>query len=241
MSRGAARKAVAAGSRLGGLVRMALAGDGAVYVEVSHANGHASVAVQLRKDGAAVMEVVERQGSVGEARGYVAALSTILGGRVFVEDRGDTGQDYNAPGEDYGPVVGPDGKASAATKAMFGADNDRVVEALATIAAHNDEVAIELTEKIKAWVCERLGRPMSDDGGTAFYTPSEWKVRGEEFGEHASLVIVHDGGDLAVFCNYDYGAYEDIEAFSAFLGGLGYYCEGQTCWYSGIYPVAVGS
>lgn len=75
-------------------------------------------------------------------------------------------------------------------------------------------------------------------GCRAFYSPAEWKARGEEYGITSELVIVHDGGDLAPVFNIDYEMYElqdrmDIEV----LRPLGLFAEPCTCWYTAIYKV----
>lgn len=84
-----------------------------------------------------------------------------------------------------------------------------------------------------------------DTGGCkAFYSPAEWRNRGEEYAGGSELVIVYDGGDLKHFfsmdaCYYDnphsskrYDRYEEMQAA---LNGSGLYFEEGTSWYSGVY------
>lgn len=75
----------------------------------------------------------------------------------------------------------------------------------------------------------------SGGGCRAFYTPAEWKERGEEYGLKAELIVVHDGGDLAPFFNMDYEAYEAEETMVKYLAVEGLYSEACTCWYTAIY------
>jgi hypothetical protein len=80
------------------------------------------------------------------------------------------------------------------------------------------------------------GYPEASGGGCkAFYTPKEWKARGEDYGTESKLVIVHDGGDLAPYFNSDYMRYEMGEEMQKALLAKGYYFEQCTCWYSAVY------
>lgn len=69
-----------------------------------------------------------------------------------------------------------------------------------------------------------------------FYTPQEWRKKGERYGRSSVLVMVHDGGPLAPYCNLDYGAYALHDRLVERLAALGYYFEPCTTWYSAIYP-----
>ena len=72
-------------------------------------------------------------------------------------------------------------------------------------------------------------------GCKAFYTPEEWKSRGEQYGAKAELVVVHDGGDVAAVCNLDYENYGLHDALQEALTNAGLFLEGCTCWYSAVY------
>lgn len=75
-----------------------------------------------------------------------------------------------------------------------------------------------------------------DTGGCkTFYSPKEWKKRGEQFGENSELIVVYDGGDLAQFFNYDYENYGTIRRMEKVLSETNVYSEGLYCWCSGIY------
>ena len=81
--------------------------------------------------------------------------------------------------------------------------------------------------------------PVDASGGgcRAFYSPKEWKERKEDYGLNSVLIVVHDGGDLAKYCNPDYESYSDCENLNKALEKIGYYLEGCTCWYSAVYKV----
>jgi hypothetical protein len=79
-----------------------------------------------------------------------------------------------------------------------------------------------------------LPKGLKEDQKT-FYTPDEWKERREQYGQNSELIIVHDGGPFAPYCNWDYEQYNRIEELQAALANIGYYLEGCTCWYSAVY------
>lgn len=83
-----------------------------------------------------------------------------------------------------------------------------------------------------------LPETASGGGCTAFYTPEQWRNRGETYGRDSALVIVHDGGDLAPYFNYDRERYNDIERMNEALARIGYYAENCTSWYSAAYPIS---
>ncbi len=82
-----------------------------------------------------------------------------------------------------------------------------------------------------------LGEGASGGGCKAFYSPAQWIERGEKYGTKSTLVVVHDGGDLAPYCNYDYEKYDLIEKMDNSLKEIGYYLESCTCWYSAVYKI----
>ena len=78
----------------------------------------------------------------------------------------------------------------------------------------------------------------SGHGCKAFRTPKYHKDhQGEQFGHGAALILVHDGGDLAPFCSYDYGCYSLIDALDKELEKEGYYKEQCTTWYTAVYKI----
>jgi hypothetical protein len=75
----------------------------------------------------------------------------------------------------------------------------------------------------------------------AFYSPGEWKQRGEKYGTESILVIVYDGSDLrSVFSMdacYDARSYEPYEALQERLSTAGLFFEECTGWYAAVYKV----
>jgi hypothetical protein len=90
-------------------------------------------------------------------------------------------------------------------------------------------------ETIITHVCADF--PDASGGGCrAFYTPDEWRARGEQYGADAELIVVHDGGDLAPYFSYDECCYDLLEGMVEALSPTGTYAEQCTCWYTAIYP-----
>jgi hypothetical protein len=77
----------------------------------------------------------------------------------------------------------------------------------------------------------------SGGGCRAFYTPEEWKARGELYGTESVLIICHDGGDLAPMCNMDYECYKLHDEMQRVMGQAGFFVQDCTGWYSAVYPV----
>lgn len=82
-----------------------------------------------------------------------------------------------------------------------------------------------------------LGEQASGGGCRAFYTPEEWRQRGEKYGLGAELIVVHDGGDAAPYFNLDYMMYELHDKMQNELEKVGLYAEACTSWYTAVYPV----
>ncbi len=73
----------------------------------------------------------------------------------------------------------------------------------------------------------------ADGGGCqAFRAPEDWDG---EYGRGSVLILVHDGGDLAAYCNMDYEQYGQVETLSAALNEAGFWMEQCTSWYSAVY------
>ena len=69
-------------------------------------------------------------------------------------------------------------------------------------------------------------------GCKTFYSPKEWKEKGEEYGINSELIVVYDGGDVSEFFD---GAFYD--KMVKYLKNVGLYFERCTCWYSAIYKI----
>ena len=89
-------------------------------------------------------------------------------------------------------------------------------------------------QAIVALMTAELTNP-SGGGGKAFYTPEEWKDRGEDYGHGSVLIVVHDGGDQAPYFNMDYEQYAKHDRMTTHLEQIGLYAEQCTCWYSAVY------
>lgn len=106
--------------------------------------------------------------------------------------------------------------------------------------SHLSGNAKRVADSIVAWLTGANATAPSGGGCRAFYTPEEWRERGEKHGTEAALILCHDGGDLAPYCNLDYdiGCGKLHDLFQSMLEKQGYYVEACTSWYSAVYPVA---
>lgn len=86
-------------------------------------------------------------------------------------------------------------------------------------------------------VLDLLPADASGGGCGAFASPEEWAARGEKYGLDSLLILVHDGGDLAPRCNWDYCNYKLQEEFLEGLKLRGFYYDQCTSWYSAVYPM----
>ena len=77
---------------------------------------------------------------------------------------------------------------------------------------------------------------MSTGGCRLFYSPEQWKSRGEEYGITSELIFVYDGGDLFDVLNgYIEGSYRMMDEFTKVLVDGGFHYEPCTHWYSAVY------
>jgi hypothetical protein len=91
----------------------------------------------------------------------------------------------------------------------------------------------EALELIQQFLAEK---GLTGTGGQrVFWSPEEWKERGEKYGQDSILVITHDGGDHAPAFNWDYCNYELLEALQNRLVLQGMFVEQCTGWYSAVY------
>jgi hypothetical protein len=91
-------------------------------------------------------------------------------------------------------------------------------------------------EKKVANIVRRVMPSRSTGGGCqAFYSPKEWAERKEKWGLDSLLILCHDGGDLARFCNLNYGDTQSIERLSEAFKKHGMCLQGCTSWYSAVY------
>ena len=71
---------------------------------------------------------------------------------------------------------------------------------------------------------ELIARDGETGGYWAFYSPKQWRERGEQYGRNAELIVCHDG-------------YETHEKVLQALAGVGALAEACTCWYTAIYKL----
>ena len=79
-------------------------------------------------------------------------------------------------------------------------------------------------------------KELTETGGCrVFYTPREWKARGEKYGTTSELVVVYDGAEAAYALAMDYEMYKAIDELQARLDAIGVFFEEATCWYGSIH------
>ena len=82
-------------------------------------------------------------------------------------------------------------------------------------------------------------------GCTTFYTPAEWRSRGEPLEDGAVLVVVYDGGDVGRLIDYERccpgggarGDYEPLTDTAAALRAAGAVVQPVTNWYAEVWPL----
>jgi hypothetical protein len=76
---------------------------------------------------------------------------------------------------------------------------------------------------------------MSTGGCKVFYSPEEWRARGEQYGRESELVIAYDGGDHRPYFTLDAECYDMVERMNGMLSPLGLYTEECIGWYAAVY------
>jgi hypothetical protein len=76
----------------------------------------------------------------------------------------------------------------------------------------------------------------SGGGCRAFYSPDEWRARGEQYGLNSVLIVCHDGGGLAPVFNLDYECYKLHDEMQRVMRLHGFFAQDCTGWYSAVYP-----
>lgn len=89
-------------------------------------------------------------------------------------------------------------------------------------------------DTVTAAIRAHVGAPV-DPKYPDFYTPAQWRERGEEYGRTAVAIVVHDGGPFARHFSYDHCDYTALEAMRKVLEAQGYWAEQCTSWYTAIY------
>jgi len=97
--------------------------------------------------------------------------------------------------------------------------------------------AREIAQDVLYAALDVLEECPSTGGCHTFYTPAQWKEKGEKHGteDPCKLLIVHDGGDFANLCDYGHTNYTLMDSFKEELEKRGYWLEQATGWYSCLY------
>lgn len=79
-------------------------------------------------------------------------------------------------------------------------------------------------------------------GSTTFYSPAEWRERGEAYARNSELVVVYDGSDVRRAMSLDGYAYELNTEMQQRLNLTGsmrtrMFFEESTGWYGGVYRI----
>ena len=118
---------------------------------------------------------------------------------------------------------------------------EQVVEVLET-GDTNNSMPVDLSpEGVKAY--ETVMKVLTEHGALytggckTFYAPSDWKRRGEKYGQGATLIVVYDGGDVGQFFSLDkaYPSYKTHTTMTEALKAAGFFVEECTGWYAAIY------
>lgn len=74
-------------------------------------------------------------------------------------------------------------------------------------------------------------------GCRAFYSPAEWRERGEDYGLRSELIVVYDGGQVREPFDPSGSSWTHEDEMARALREIGVYPERCACWYSAIYLV----
>lgn len=72
---------------------------------------------------------------------------------------------------------------------------------------------------------------LTNSGGCkVFYSPAEWKERGEVYGRESELVVVYDGSDARYLAEFNSSVEEVLARLNLFI-------ECCTHWYAAVYKI----
>lgn len=94
---------------------------------------------------------------------------------------------------------------------------------------------MQTVEKLRFGVQEWLIRHELDHD-ISFYTPEEWRARGEEYCTDSKLILVFEGNLFSVMNGYT-DSYKLYDEFDRFVRGFGYYFDLGNAWNMGFYPL----
>jgi len=99
--------------------------------------------------------------------------------------------------------------------------------------------AEQLEVEIRAWWKKKQKKFGDLSYGVRFYSPTEWRARGEHWGNDAALVMTSEGGFNRIL---EYPEHADdfklIKEWKKFLEKLGWRYESLAVWAFGFYPLA---
>jgi hypothetical protein len=99
----------------------------------------------------------------------------------------------------------------------------------------------ELGRKAHSAIVAELERQEATHTGgcKVFYSPTEWRARGEDYGHSlkSALIVVHDGGAHAAAFDFDHECYGVMESMRKALEAVGCFVEQCTSWYSAVYKI----
>ena len=100
-----------------------------------------------------------------------------------------------------------------------------------------DPQTLSLSRAIWDAAARALGRPPHTCGCRTFYTPGQWRARGEDWGCDSKLIVVYYGGDLAPVLNLNCEAYTLHDRFMDRVQAAvpGILIKPCTCWYAAVY------
>lgn len=100
-----------------------------------------------------------------------------------------------------------------------------------------DKESQKVANVIMRVLASKLPKDWKASGGgcKVFYSPKEWKSRGEQHGDGSVLVVTYDGGDHREFFNYDYESVDSIADMDNALEKAGYMHEPINHWSTAIY------
>ena len=114
-----------------------------------------------------------------------------------------------------------------------------LAELVAKARAFDAEWSTDHLDGLARRAADALVALMADDATTGgcrpFYTPDEWRARGESYGLTSVLVCCHDGGTLSHMLDLSQAGYDVQRAVRDALTPLGLFVEQCTGWYSAVY------
>ena len=92
----------------------------------------------------------------------------------------------------------------------------------------------DIKTAIEAWFLKHRGEKLEEDAH--FYTPAQWRMRGEDYGNGSNVVLcmTFDGSHVYDYMNMHDG-YKAFDDLVQVLGELGVYFEMMHSWSFAVY------